>query len=86
MLRIHGTARHHHRLAATVHECCHGVAVGERAGVLINKHPTMNQDATGAGRDDLRLLAEIYAYVALASMWNLLAGYAAHLARLRGAA
>jgi len=28
------------------------------------------------GRDDLRLLAEIYAYVALASMWNLLAGYA----------
>jgi len=29
-----------------------------------------------AGRDDLRLLAEIYAYVALASLWNLLAGYA----------
>jgi branched-chain amino acid transport system permease protein len=28
------------------------------------------------GRDDLRLFAEIYAYVALASMWNLLAGYA----------
>jgi branched-chain amino acid transport system permease protein len=28
------------------------------------------------GRDDLRLLAEIYAYIALASMWNLLAGYA----------
>jgi branched-chain amino acid transport system permease protein len=28
------------------------------------------------GRDDLRLLAEIYAYVALASAWNLLAGYA----------
>jgi branched-chain amino acid transport system permease protein len=28
------------------------------------------------GRDALRLLAEIYAYVALASMWNLLAGYA----------
>ena len=27
------------------------------------------------GRDDLRLLAEIYAYVALASLWNLLAGY-----------
>jgi branched-chain amino acid transport system permease protein len=27
-------------------------------------------------RDDLRLLAEIYAYVALASLWNLLAGYA----------
>src|SRR3954454_2077947 len=29
-----------------------------------------------AERADLRLLAEIYAYVALASMWNLLAGYA----------
>src|SRR5262252_473999 len=29
-----------------------------------------------AGRQDLRLLAEIYAYVALASAWNLLAGYA----------
>jgi branched-chain amino acid transport system permease protein len=29
-----------------------------------------------AGRQDLRLLAEIYAYVALASLWNLLSGYA----------
>jgi len=29
-----------------------------------------------AGRQDLRLLAEICAYVALASAWNLLAGYA----------
>src|SRR5215831_897925 len=28
------------------------------------------------GRDDLRLLSEIYAYAALASLWNLLAGYA----------
>ena len=28
------------------------------------------------GRDDLRLLSEIYAYVALASLWNLLAGFA----------
>jgi len=28
------------------------------------------------GREHLRLLAEIYAYVALASLWNLLAGYA----------
>ena len=28
------------------------------------------------GRQELRLLAEIYAYVALASLWNLLAGYA----------
>ena len=29
-----------------------------------------------AGRQELRLLAEIYAYIALASLWNLLAGYA----------
>jgi branched-chain amino acid transport system permease protein len=28
------------------------------------------------GRDDLRLLSEIYAHVGLASLWNLLAGYA----------
>ena len=28
------------------------------------------------GRDDLQLFSEIYAYVALASLWNLLAGYA----------
>jgi len=28
------------------------------------------------GRDDLRLLGDIFAYVALASLWNLLAGYA----------
>jgi branched-chain amino acid transport system permease protein len=28
------------------------------------------------GRQDLRLLAEIYCFVALASLWNLLAGYA----------
>jgi branched-chain amino acid transport system permease protein len=28
------------------------------------------------GRDDMRLLSEIYSYVALASLWNLLAGYA----------
>src|SRR5207245_426522 len=29
-----------------------------------------------AGRDDLHLLGEFFAYVALASLWNLLAGYA----------
>lgn len=29
-----------------------------------------------AGRSDLRLLSEVYAYIALASLWNLLAGYA----------
>jgi branched-chain amino acid transport system permease protein len=29
-----------------------------------------------SGRDDLQLLSQIYAYVALASLWNLLAGYA----------
>jgi branched-chain amino acid transport system permease protein len=37
-----------------------------------------------AERADLRLLAEIYAYVALASLWNLLAGYAGLLAMLFG--
>ncbi len=31
---------------------------------------------TFAGRDDLRLMSEIFAYIALASLWNLLAGYA----------
>src|SRR6266852_7107648 len=31
---------------------------------------------TFAGRDDLRLASEIFAYIALASLWNLLAGYA----------
>jgi len=29
-----------------------------------------------AGRQELRLLAEVYSYIALASLWNLLAGYA----------
>jgi len=29
-----------------------------------------------AGRADLRLLGEVYSFVALASLWNLLAGYA----------
>ena len=29
-----------------------------------------------SGRDDLRLFSEIFAYIALASLWNLLAGYA----------
>jgi branched-chain amino acid transport system permease protein len=29
-----------------------------------------------AGRDDLHLMQEIFAYIALASLWNLLAGYA----------
>ena len=29
-----------------------------------------------AGRDDLQLLSEMFTYVALASLWNLLAGYA----------
>jgi len=29
-----------------------------------------------AGRDDLRLCSEIFVYIALASLWNLLAGYA----------
>jgi branched-chain amino acid transport system permease protein len=47
-----------------------GLAATATAVVLLAAAPYWG------GRDDLRLLAEIYAYVALASMWNLLAGYA----------
>jgi branched-chain amino acid transport system permease protein len=47
-----------------------GLAVMAAAIVLLAAAPFWG------GRDDLRLLAEIYAYVALASLWNLLAGYA----------
>lgn len=47
-----------------------GVATFGLAFVLLAMAPAWG------GRDDLRLLAEIYAYVALASLWNLLAGYA----------
>jgi branched-chain amino acid transport system permease protein len=47
-----------------------GLAVIAAAFVLLTAAPLW------ADRADLRLLAEIYAYVALASLWNLLAGYA----------
>jgi branched-chain amino acid transport system permease protein len=47
-----------------------GMAVFALALVLLAAAPAWG------GRDDLRLLSEIYAYVALASLWNLLAGYA----------
>jgi branched-chain amino acid transport system permease protein len=47
-----------------------GMAVLAVALVLLAAAPAWG------GRDDLRLLSEIYAYVALASLWNLLAGYA----------
>ena len=47
-----------------------GIAAFALALVLLAAAPAWG------GRDDLRLLAEIYAYVALASLWNLLAGYA----------
>jgi branched-chain amino acid transport system permease protein len=48
---------------------CAGMAL--LAGVLI----VLAAAPLWGGRDDLRLLAEIYAYIALASLWNLLAGY-----------
>jgi branched-chain amino acid transport system permease protein len=47
-----------------------GVAVVAAAIVLLAAAPSW------ADRANLRLLSEIYAYVALASLWNLLAGYA----------
>jgi branched-chain amino acid transport system permease protein len=49
-----------------------------RAGVLIFAGLLVVLAAAPlwGGRQELRLLAEIYAYVALASLWNLLAGYA----------
>jgi branched-chain amino acid transport system permease protein len=47
-----------------------GLATAATAFVLLAAAPLW------AERADLRLLAEIYAYVALASLWNLLAGYA----------
>ena len=47
-----------------------GVALGAIAFVALAAAPWWG------GRDDLQLLSEMYAYVALASLWNLLAGYA----------
>jgi branched-chain amino acid transport system permease protein len=40
------------------------------------RSPSWRSAPWWGGRDDLQLLSEIYAYVALASLWNLLAGYA----------
>ncbi len=47
-----------------------GVAIGGGAVLILAAAPYW------AGRSDLRLLAEFFSYVALASLWNLLAGYA----------
>jgi branched-chain amino acid transport system permease protein len=49
-----------------------------RAGLWIALAVTIALAAAPAwgGRDDLRLLAEFYSYAALASLWNLLAGFA----------
>jgi len=46
-----------------------GMAISALALVMLLAAPLW------ADRQELRLLAEIYAYVALASLWNLLAGY-----------
>jgi branched-chain amino acid transport system permease protein len=46
-----------------------GAALGAIAFVSLAAAPWWG------GRDDLQLLAEVYAYVALASLWNLLAGF-----------
>jgi branched-chain amino acid transport system permease protein len=49
-----------------------------RAGVIVLAVAVLALAAAPAwtGRAELRLLAEIYAFLALASLWNLLAGYA----------
>jgi branched-chain amino acid transport system permease protein len=47
-----------------------GAAIGAIAFAVLAAAPLWG------GRDDLQLLSEICAYVALASLWNLLAGYA----------
>jgi branched-chain amino acid transport system permease protein len=47
-----------------------GMVLGALAVVVLAAAPAWG------GRDDLQLLSEMYAYVALASLWNLLAGYA----------
>jgi branched-chain amino acid transport system permease protein len=47
-----------------------GMVLGALAIVALAAAPAWG------GRDDLQLLSEMYAYVALASLWNLLAGYA----------
>ena len=57
------------------------VAFGDRAsavGVLLCALAVVALATAPAwgGRDDLQLLSQMYAYVALASLWNLLAGYA----------
>jgi len=46
------------------------------AGLFVLTLVVLGSAPVWAGRQDLRLLAEIYAYVALAGLWNLLAGYA----------
>jgi branched-chain amino acid transport system permease protein len=48
------------------------IGLGALAAVVV----TLAFAPLWAGRDDLRLLGEIFAYLALASLWNLLAGYA----------
>lgn len=50
---------------------------GSRIGLVLTVATVIGLAAAPywGGRDDLRLLAEIYSYVALASMWNLLAGF-----------
>ena len=58
------------RVEHATHSSHIGTTVFAVAFVLLAAAPAWG------GRDDLRLLSEIYAYVALASLWNLLAGYA----------
>ena len=64
------TAPDNVRVAFTTRSSRIGMALGALGLVVLAAAPVWG------GRDDLALLSEIYAYVALASLWNLLAGYA----------
>jgi len=54
--------------------CARGNRIGAGLGAIL--FVALAAPPWWGGRGDLQLLSEIYAYVALASLWNLLAGYA----------
>jgi branched-chain amino acid transport system permease protein len=58
------------RIEHATRESRYGLAGAALLGVVLAAAPAW------ADRADLRLLSEVFAYIALASLWNLLAGYA----------